>query len=183
MPSLPNELLNGHSENPGCTPRPRMRLKVEMQLADTPRDANAFLGAVAAFAGQLGLEPEFRAGALAFLFLGRNCELRLTDLDAVADAMATRWDPEDERDMELRAAAATWDAQFDPMESARLDRRLVNLEDESAATRCTLCDEAMERACLDDTYRRCSKCMEKAEASTDAQRLRRSGYARKPKGE
>ncbi len=111
-------------------------LLIETTVATVPRSENALLTAVAAFLEGLGLEPGFCAGALIMDFLGRSCELRLTDLDAVSQAMATPWDDAEDRDleaqarvhsdMEFRALCAAWDTQFDEVES-RLDRRLAEL--------------------------------------------------------
>ncbi len=99
-------------------------LLVETRVADVPRSEKALLDAVAAF--------------LEGLFLGRNCELRLTDLDAVADAMATRWDDECPESLAtahgdmLRELAEAWEIQSEEIES-RLARRLAELGDDYPA--------------------------------------------------
>ncbi len=111
-------------------------LLVETRVATVPKSDKALLTAVATFLEGLGLEPGFRSGALSFEFLGRSCELRLTDLDAVADAMATRWDDECPESLAtahadtLRALAEAWDSQVEEIESG-LARRLAELGEEN----------------------------------------------------
>ncbi len=112
-------------------------LLIETRVMTVPKSDKALLDAVAAFLEGLGLEPGFRSEALVMDFLGRSVELRLTDLDAVAQSMATPWD--DAADMEaqvqahtdtqFRALCAAWDAQSDEIWS-RLDRRLAELKEE-----------------------------------------------------